>query len=171
MGCCTNCDVQIMDMTKRGQERFLPNYREHTIELSNLSLMRVAVCLDCKDTLTHETAQSKKIADTILDRHKVWWTNNLPKKDPRMPDFHMDLSVEDANSSEEKFFPKVVALEKEKAKVREWQGEKADFEKQNKEKSKILGADGEKIVTPMPDELKDFETWKAKKYPVKIKAK
>ncbi len=66
-----------MDLTQKGAKRFMTNYRDHEIEVGDadgrpLSIMRVAVCVNCKALLT----SGKKVQDTadaILKKHKDYW--------------------------------------------------------------------------------------------------
>lgn len=169
-GKCTNCDRQVLDLTKKGSKRFLPNYCEQEMELSNGTLMRVAVCSDCKATLVNESEEATTIANNILDRHKVWWSNNLRDNDPRMPAFHLELQVEDVNSNAEKFIEKTAERNLEKAQVRQWQKDKADFEMVENRKNETLPEDKKKPEIKLPKELADYQEWK-KKHGVKSKVK
>jgi hypothetical protein len=149
VGCCSYCDVKIFDVKKRTQEkvvrmakRKLPEYREHTFELSNESLMRVGVCQKCKDVLVEGSSDAEVIAEAILNRHKEWWKKNEKKE--HIP-FYNSIFVVDVNSSEEKFSEKRKALEEEKEMTRGWQTEKS------KSKSKILLPSGERYEKSFAD--------------------
>lgn len=72
-GYCCSCGTVIMDLTKkRPSERLLPNHRQHTIELSN-GYLTVGVCEPCKVELV--SGKAKKVADTILENHKIYVRN------------------------------------------------------------------------------------------------
>lgn len=66
-----------MDLTQKGLKRFMTNYRDHELEIGAedgrpLSIMRVAVCVNCKALL----AAGDKVqvtADTILKHHQEYW--------------------------------------------------------------------------------------------------
>jgi hypothetical protein len=118
IGFCTNCDTQIFDPSQKGHVRFLPEYNEHVIELSNESLMRVGVCSKCKDTLVRGNQDAEDMASNILERHKLWWGNHLPAEDPRKPKFHHALAVVDTNSNPAKLRKRIKENETEKEKVR-----------------------------------------------------
>lgn len=168
IGLCTACDTPILDLSKKGKARFLPNYREHEMELSNESLIRVVVCDECKDVLVSDTPEAMAMATGIIERHKVWWSENLSEDDERMPKFHERLAVIDSNSNLLKFRQALAERNAEKELVREWQKEKADFvlaEKKRKERTPIFDADGKAIpvVIELPEELKDFEKFKESK--------
>jgi len=100
IGKCSNCDTQVMDLNRRGQDRFLSNYRDHIVELSNNTLMRVGVCQNCKALLEDEkTAQ--EVADNILKKHKDYWNN-----DEYAPIGFEDFTIIDQNTNEDKFAKK-----------------------------------------------------------------
>lgn len=89
-----------MDLTKRGQSRLLSNYRDHIVELSNGTLMRVGVCQNCKELLVSGKIV-KKTADNILKRHKDYWAT-----DEHAPRGFEDFEIIDPNTDEEKFAKK-----------------------------------------------------------------
>lgn len=97
IGWCSSCGVQVMDLTKKGAKRFLPNYREHYVELSDRTLMRVGVCEDCRSSLT-SGPNVAKTADKILKNHKTYWKFN-----GRRESAYKDLKIEDPNTDELKF--------------------------------------------------------------------
>ncbi len=100
IGICSNCDTQVMDLNRRGQDRFLLNYRDHIVELSNNTLMRVGVCVNCKKLLEDEkTAQ--ETSDNILRKHKEYWNS-----DEYAPIGFEDFTIIDPNTNEEKFAEK-----------------------------------------------------------------
>ena len=89
-----------MDLTLRGQKRLLGNYRDHIVELSNGTLMRVGVCVNCKALLV-AGSKVEDTADNILKNHKEYWNN-----DPYAPKGYKSLIITDSNSTEEKFMQK-----------------------------------------------------------------
>ena len=96
IGWCSSCGVQVMDLTKKGAKRFLPNYKEHYVELSDHTLMRIGICEDCRANLT-SGPDVLKTAAKILKNHKTYWKFvGLGKK-------YQDLKVEDPNTDEGKF--------------------------------------------------------------------
>lgn len=108
-GKCSNClEVDILDYTKKGKERIMPEYREHVMELSNggsNSLMSVGVCTACKIKLV-QGEDSMATAENILKNHVEYWKANASEKE--MPPEEGVFSVVDPNSSEEKFIAKKV---------------------------------------------------------------
>lgn len=69
-----------MDMTQKGVKRFMTNYRDHELEIGDkdgrpLSIMRVAVCVNCKALLT-AGGKVQATADTILKNHKEYWNQH-----------------------------------------------------------------------------------------------
>lgn len=99
VGYCTSCGVQVMDLSPAARgKRALPNYCEHTIEMSDGSLLRVAVCDQCKPLLVSGD-KVQETADRILKHHKIFWQGN--KKDQfgdGRPDRFDKLTVSDPNS-------------------------------------------------------------------------
>ena len=100
LGKCSNCKTQIMDLELRGRKRLLDNYRDHIVELSNGTLMRVGVCVNCKALLV-AGLKVKDTADNILKNHKDYW-----EKDSHAPDGFKSLIITDSNTSEDKFMKK-----------------------------------------------------------------
>jgi len=100
LGKCSNCKTQIMDLELRGRKRLLDNYRDHIVELSNGTLMRVGVCVNCKILLV-AGAKVKETADNILKNHKDYWEN-----DQYAPKGFKDFIIVDPNSTEDKFMKK-----------------------------------------------------------------
>jgi len=97
LGICSNCGTQIMDLNQRGQDRLLTNYRDHIVELSNGTLMRVGVCVNCKELLV-AGKKVKETADKIMEKHKEYWRN-----DEHAPRGFEDFSITDPNTDEDKF--------------------------------------------------------------------
>jgi len=116
LGKCSNCKTQIMDLELRGRKRLLDNYRDHIVEISNGTLMRVGVCVNCKILLVAGT-KVKETADNILKNHKEYW-----EVDKYAPKGFKDLFIADPNSTEDKF------MKKRADKMLE-QKEKLDFQK------------------------------------------
>lgn len=100
LGKCSNCKTQIMDLELRGQKRLLTNYRDHIVELSNGTLMRVGVCVNCKALLV-AGLKVKETADNILKNHKAYWEG-----DQYAPKGYKSLIIIDPNSTEAKFMQK-----------------------------------------------------------------
>jgi len=100
LGKCSNCKTQIMDLELRGQKRLLTNYRDHIVELSNGTLMRVGVCVNCKALLV-AGLKVKETADNILKNHKAYWDG-----DRYAPKGYKSLIIIDPNSTENKYMQK-----------------------------------------------------------------
>lgn len=78
LGHCTACGEEVIDLSKkdkRASAKFLLNYREHTIMLSNDTLMRVSVCVKCKAQLTSGDATGT--AKKIVENHIKYWKNHI----------------------------------------------------------------------------------------------
>lgn len=75
VGYCTNCGVEVMDITRARGKKKLDNYREHTMEMSDGSLLSVAVCEECK-TLLVTGDKVQETAERILKHHKIYWQEN-----------------------------------------------------------------------------------------------
>jgi hypothetical protein len=87
-----------MDLTRKGQERFLVNYRDHVLEISNGTLMRVGVCQNCKELLV-AGKKVKKTAEDILENCKAFWRGS----DEYAPHGFEMFEVIDPNTDEDKF--------------------------------------------------------------------
>lgn len=98
IGFCSACGAEVIDLKKDKRARFLPNYRDHLVELDNNSMMRVAVCEKCKIELA--SGKSKKTADKILENHKTYWNNH------KAPQGFEKFKIVDSNTSKSKFFRK-----------------------------------------------------------------
>lgn len=72
VGYCTNCGTEIMDITRPRGKKALPNYAEHTMELSDGSMLKVAVCTTCKPLLV-SGSKVEETANRILKHHKIYW--------------------------------------------------------------------------------------------------
>lgn len=141
IGACTSCDKQIFDASKPKGSRFTEEYREHTLGLSNETLMRVGVCASCKEILDSDNTKAQELANQILERHKIWWRNNLPET--KQPYFFKNIAVTNVTTDEDAFREKLSEKEKEKQMTREWQTEKTT---QN-----ILDVEGNKIVETLEE--------------------
>ncbi len=117
IGKCTSCNKAIMTLkslkslkalkalkakevkeaNKNNKWLKLDIYREHTLELSNNTLMRVAVCIDCKVKLVSSNLV-KNIGNTILKKHKEYWKNQKDK-----PKGFEKFTVVDYNTNFSKF--------------------------------------------------------------------
>lgn len=95
-GYCSACGAQIIDLSGV-RPRLLPNYREHIIELSNETMMRVGVCVTCKGKLV-SGSKVKTTANAILANHRIYW--GVQKRRPKNFD---KLTVSDPNTDEKKF--------------------------------------------------------------------
>ena len=71
IGYCSSCGDQVLDLSGP-RPVMLPNFREHTIMLSDWSMMRVGVCDVCKEKLI-SGQNIGKTADKILKNHKTYW--------------------------------------------------------------------------------------------------
>ena len=89
-----------MDLELRGQKRLLTNYRDHIVELSNGTLMRVGVCVNCKALLV-AGLKVKETADNILKNHKAYWDG-----DRYAPKGYKSPIIIDPNSTENKYMQK-----------------------------------------------------------------
>ena len=94
LGCCTNCDAQIMDLDQRDpSKRKLDNYAENWFYLSDGSLMKVGMCYNCNNTM------DQSMADTIMDRHYATWEAEIAvsgwddKKKQKSIDDHLSKKV------------------------------------------------------------------------------
>lgn len=104
VGYCSSCGVEIIDLEAK---KFLPNYANHIIELSNGTLMQVGVCVDCKLKLVSGN-KVQKTADDILKNHKIYWKDSKDK-----PKDNETLTVVDPNSDSYKFHQKKILKEHE----------------------------------------------------------
>ncbi|MHC1728058.1 MAG: hypothetical protein AB9866_18990 [Syntrophobacteraceae bacterium] len=64
-------------MDKRKQVIHSEEYREFWLLLSDLSRMKVAVCKDCRDTMTEKDAMA------VLEAHKPLWNKGLEEAHER----------------------------------------------------------------------------------------
>lgn len=98
VGYCTNCGIEVMDITRARGKKKLDNYREHTLEMSDGSLLTVAVCDECKSLLV-SGKKVEETADRILKHHKIYWQEN--ERDDHgdgRPNRFDKLTVSDPNS-------------------------------------------------------------------------
>lgn len=128
-GFCSHCGVEIMDLSKRKRARILPNYREHTIQVSSGSLLRVGVCDECKAKLVSGDVV-KKTADKILANHKIYWNFNI-KDRPEHSKKYKALTVSDPNSDITK-----VAIQRKQRKEEENLTRKIDDERREKDRAR-----------------------------------
>jgi len=70
-GTCSSCGKEIL-VKVNGKFRKSLAYREHFLELSNGTIMRVGVCEDCKIKLVTGD-KVDETAEKILDNHKIYW--------------------------------------------------------------------------------------------------
>lgn len=105
LGKCSACGLKIIDITvnrTKASLRKLPNYHEHTIELSNGTIMNVAVCDTCKIELV--SGKAKKKADEILDKHIQFWDARKKHKDT--PRGYQTLKISNPNTDLATFLKK-----------------------------------------------------------------
>jgi hypothetical protein len=107
LGFCSSCGTKIIQLGKK--PKFLENYKEHFISLSNQTLMRIGVCDVCKVQLV--AGDAKGIAKKILDNHKEYWSNHKVKTEKKhigdRPKFYNRLTIENPNTSPKDFFRKL----------------------------------------------------------------
>lgn len=114
LGKCSNknCNAQIIDLDKKGNARFLENYRDHWFE-SNLGLMRIGVCSECRSALvTGENAQ--KVVQGIISKHQEHWRGDI-----NAPEGFADMIILDTNSSEEKYLDRRNKAQLEEIRLRD----------------------------------------------------
>lgn len=132
LGFCSNpdCNTQVMDLAKKGEGRFLTNYRDHWIELSNGTIMRVGVCVNCKAKLV-SGSNVRKTAEKILQKHKAYWTT-----DPYAPKDFQSMEIVSPNTSEKGFMEK---------RMREEETEKTQLDEQKENFKKNHSVEMKKI--------------------------
>lgn len=119
-----------MDLDKKGQARFLDNYRDHYFETS-LGLMRIGVCVNCKaDLVTGKNTD--KVAKGIMDKHVNYW-----KRGKNAPQGFEKIILLDTNSSEEKVLRRRNKAELEQMIMRD-EGMKSELKKEKKQESKKI---------------------------------
>jgi hypothetical protein len=109
LGFCSACGEQVIEIKRIGRKvkaKFLPNYYEHYIELSNKTLMRIALCDKCKEYMVSGKNPKEK-AQSIVNNHITYWNNNSKKKDKpknfkNLTATNPNLSVRDFIRSREK---------------------------------------------------------------------
>lgn len=98
LGYCSSCGAKIIEAKKVGLRkaslRKLLNYKEHIVELSNGTIMRVAVCDKCKTELV--AGKSQEIADKIIDNHIKYWDKVAVKKE--IPNDYKTITVVNSNT-------------------------------------------------------------------------
>lgn len=108
IGYCALCqEVKIMHFDEKNRLVLSPNYREHFLELSNGTLMRVCVDEECKTRLIGGSEVMKN-ANIILENHKAFWARESPESIDAQ-----DLEVIDPNTDEEKYRRKKALQTKE----------------------------------------------------------
>jgi len=110
LGYCSACGKKIINMEIKGGKaslRKLDNFRENMIELSNGTLMRVAVCDSCKEELVAGNSMAK--AQEILDNHVIYWEKQDKQE---VPLNYASLEVVNSNTDLGTFIKKI---EEEKA--------------------------------------------------------
>lgn len=105
IGYCSACgaSVIVFDKTKKkASAKFAPDFREHYIELSNKTLMRIGLCADCKVYMVSGADIDKKAKD-IIKNHIAFWKEN--SKDA--PDNFSKLTVVNPNTNPDLFIRKM----------------------------------------------------------------
>lgn len=92
-------EVPIMEVAENGSTRPSAQYREHYIEITNGTLLRVGVCESCRPLLISGENVLEN-AKRILDAHKIFWASENPIGD------YDSLDVVDPNTDEKKFLEK-----------------------------------------------------------------
>lgn len=149
VGYCTNCGTEVMDITRSRGKRKLDNYREHTMEISDGSLLNVAVCDTCKSLLVSGN-KVEETSNRILKHHKIYWQEN--RKDDHgdtPPDAFDKLVITDPNSNILKNRAKKLGLNPElskenKKKEEDNLKEKAKQEKEEQKRLKEIARLNEK---------------------------
>lgn len=160
VGYCTNCGTEIMDITRPRGKKALPNYAEHTMELSDGSMLKVAVCTTCKPLLV-SGSKVEETANRILRHHKIYWeqhetddhgdgrpnrfdkltvadpgTNILKIRTKRLSSF--DAEKEEKLAAERRSMEENrIARENQEAADKEKARLEADIEKKRKEKERL----------------------------------
>jgi len=101
IGRCSHCGVNIIELKQTKKKRITSDYCEHLLELSNKTLMRVAVCPNCKVLLVSGD-KVLKTADKIIKNHIDYWNHHQRQA----PGDYKELYVVDPNTSKSKFFRK-----------------------------------------------------------------
>lgn len=141
-----------MDLSLRGPKRLLTNYRDHWVELSNGTIMRVGVCVNCKESLV-SGEKVREVADGILKKHKEYWAD-----DPRSPESLQNVSIVDANGNEKSFLEK--KRREQVTETEKLQKQKDDF--QDNHEREAARMEREKAETEAREEkriLKDLRKW------------
>lgn len=90
---CYSCNKQIIKIAEKEgikKVKIKDNFREHFIELSNKTIMRVAVCKECKELLM--TQAGKEIAETILSKNKTHWRKGKKIKTENFDNLNVESS-------------------------------------------------------------------------------
>lgn len=103
IGHCVNCDKSIIGDKKLPKKERLKEYRETILELSNGTIMRVAICQKCLKKL------NQKMAEKIIVRHNEYWKREDKK--------FKDLDLIKFNVNEKKFIKDKKLKKEEKLKV------------------------------------------------------
>lgn len=112
LGFCSSCGVKIISLGRT--PKFLKNYKEHYISLSNGTLIKVGVCDICRVELV--SGDSKKMAKKILENHKEYWRNRMKKTKRNIPKFFEKLDVNHPNTNPRDF---IRLLEKKRREKKE----------------------------------------------------
>ena len=101
IGRCSHCGMNIIELKAEKKKRITSDYVEHLLELSNKTLMRVAVCPNCKALLVSGDKVSET-ADKIMQNHIYYWDFHQKQR----PEDYKSLFVTDPNTSKSKYFRK-----------------------------------------------------------------
>jgi hypothetical protein len=78
LGYCSACGVKVIEVKKDGKKasaKFMTNFKEQIIELSNKTIMRVGVCDKCKEKMV-SGKDPLEVAQKIIDNHIEYWKNH-----------------------------------------------------------------------------------------------
>lgn len=167
-GYCSHCGTEIIDLTKRKRARMLPNYREHEIQLSDGSLMRVGVCDTCKAKLV-AGPDVQKTADKIVANHKIYWDANIQDR-PDHSKKYKNLTCIDPNSDINKVKIQRKKRKDEEALARQLDDERREKDRAREEKQKAKGEEAERKRLEKVEEAKAAKIARAKAKAAEMKA-
>lgn len=117
LGFCSSCGVKIISLGRT--PKFLENFKEHYISLSNGTLMKVGVCDVCRVELV--SGDAKKMAEKILENHKEYWKNRTKQvkfATRDIPKFFLKLEVKNPNTNPVDFIRKKEKDKREKQELK-----------------------------------------------------
>ena len=77
-GKCPFCEMEVMSLDRNNNPQKLDNYSEFWILLSDSSRMKVAICKDCRKTLTQQQV------DELMIVHREFWLKGIDDSIDRM---------------------------------------------------------------------------------------